>query len=132
MHHLETPPLVERVVDGDDYAVAVRINPLDALPQILAALGETPRGRLLTRLCASPRIDPRLRAEYMRELAASYQVRESFVFHVAPSHAEDVGLALDDAATEPERCLAFDCTDYQLDRSGYCPHHLPVNVRSLR
>lgn len=131
MAPVETPPNVERVVEGEDYFVAVTFDPKDLLPQILAALGSS---ALLLGQASRYRNSnsPEARDDALNVLVNSHAVREAFTIRLHGGTADDLAGQLDTHCTEPDRCHASDCDNYELDRSGYCPGHLDALPNVVR
>lgn len=123
MRTLQTPPQVERVVERDEYAAQVRLDPRDLLPALIHAMGTQPRIRALAAQYRSPSVTDEIQREIVRELAADPSINEALTVHVDPGDAEDVGYALIDAADQPDLCLAADCEAYAIDRTGHCAAH---------
>jgi hypothetical protein len=121
--HLVPPPLVERIIDGSEYSVALTWNAEAVLPALLEALGssgylraQAARFRQSTSFAA--------KADALRILAADFRVQESLVFHLDPSAAEGTEAALAINSVEPDRCMRGECNAYALDLSGLCAEHL--------
>lgn len=133
MRTLQTPPLAERVVEGEDYAVRVTLDPLDVLPDLLTALGSDP---VLLARASQYRVGdggPAMRRRILHEIASCHAVREALTVLVDPGQCDDLAQQLDDSSTEPEKCLASDCAAYAIDGGGHCgPHADAVPLRVVR
>ena len=109
MKLVETAPQAARVVDGDEYAVELALDPKDVLPRLLTAITATPQGRTFLRLVQCPFVDERQRAADLRRIAELPGVASAMRLLLAPSHAEDLGISLDRECGRPVTCLAAGC-----------------------
>lgn len=127
------PPLVERVIEGEEFHVDLVWHAEAVLPALLEALGSSAYllGQVARWRCTN---SPEGRDEALAAIANTPAVREALTFHLSQEAADAHAGAMNINAALPETCNRSGCFDLTDNGTGWCDGHVdaePILSRAV-
>lgn len=117
------PPLVERVIEGQEFHVDLVWHAEAVLPALLEALGSSAAllGQAARWRCTN---SAEGREEALEAIANAPAVREALTFRLSHEGADALAVAMDRAAALPDTCNRGDCLNLTDNGTGWCDPHV--------